>query len=818
MDPLPDTAGTSAPAPPAPPWRRRLTGPATVALVLAGFWGLMQASLWRKSPTFDELGGPTAGYTYWRCNDYRLDPEAGNLPQRVMALPLLSDRFRFPALSGEHWRTADVWSLAFDWFYNLGNDADAMMRRARAASGLMAVALGALVWFWSRRLFGPWGGLLSLLLFVLNPSILANGALATTDTAVSLFFLAAVGALWALLHRLTTGRLFLSAVVTAALFVTKMSAPLLVPMALALVAARLLSGRPLPVAVGPWRGTMVRRGPQAAAFAGAAAVHVLVAAAVIWASFGFRFNAVAGADAAHGQLFRRWEVLLGKPDPLTLLGDLDLSDGQKAAVNQMTSDFEMAVSRWTPERLAALATIRQKILTPAQNRALDEKMAAPPPTLIAQIIDSLRRHRVLPEAYLYGQCSVLRFSNLRNAFLNGEVSLTGWRWFFPYTLLVKTPLPVFGVLALAVAAAAVRRKRTAEPATGSALYETLPLWILLGSYWSVAVMGHLNIGHRHLLPTFPPMFVLAGVAAYWLDGWLGAGRADRSAAGTTAGRVAGVTLGGLIAALALAMAWCFPNYLAYFNSLAGGPAHAYRHLVDSSLDWGQDLPGVQRYLERHKVTGPVYLSYFGIGSPNYYLSPAHHVRYLYSFLGQDFQSPLVAVDLPIDRAAAQLAELLRQLPDYTETAEARLGDNLVKIVLLKKAAALRLTAGTYFISASMLQPVMYQVQGPLGPWNARYEEGYQRICASVKPLLLTDDPQVRLATLQQHPLSEWELTLTYFEMCRLARLTAYLRQREPDDNVNYSILVFRLTEADLARALEGPPPELGRDIVRETLQ
>ncbi len=816
MDPLPDTAETSAPAPPAPLGWRRCTGPATVAIVLAGFWVLMQASLWRKSPTFDELGGVTAGYSYWHFNDYRLDPEAGNLPQRVMALPLLSGRFRFPALNGEHWRRADVWSLAYDWFYNLGNDADAMMRRARAVSGLMAVALGALVWFWSRRLFGPWGGLLSLLLFALNPTILANGALATTDTAVSLFFLAAIAGLWALLHRLTTGRLLLSAGATAALFVTKMSAPLLVPMALALVAARLLRGRPLPVAVGPWRGTIGGRGRQAAAFAGAAGLHLLVGVVVIWAGFGFRFNAVAGADDRQGQLFRRWEVMLGKPDPLTLLGELDLSNAQKAAVDQLAGGLELQTDRWTPARLAVLAAIQQKILTPAQNRTLDEKLSAPPPTLIARIMDFLRRHRALPEAYLYGLSSVFRFSHLRNAFLNGEVSLTGWRWFFPYTFLVKTPLPVFGVLALALAAAVARRKRPGGGA-GPAFYETLPLWILLGSYWAVAIAGHLNIGHRHILPTFPPMFVLAGAAAWWLEGWLGAGRAERSAAGTPAGRVAGVALGGLVAALAAGMAWCFPNYLAYFNSIAGGPAHAYRHLVDSSLDWGQDLPGVARYLDRHQVTGPVYLSYFGIASPNYYLPPARHVRYLYSFLGQDFQPPMVALDLPVDRAATQLAELRRRLPDFTEAAEALLGDNLVKVVLLKKAAALRLTAGTYFISASMLQPVMYQVQGPLGPWNARYEDGYQQLCAAVKPLL-TDDPQVRLATLQLHPLPEWQLTLTYYEMCRLARLTAYLRQREPDDNVDHSILVYRLTETDMARALDGPPPELGRDIVKETLQ
>ena len=32
-----------------------------------------------------------------------------------------------------------------------------------------------------------------------------------------------------------------------------------------------------------------------------------------------------------------------------------------------------------------------------------------------------------------------------------------------------------------------------------------------------------------------------------------------------------------------------PNYLAYFNALASGPAGGYRYLVDSNLDWGQNM-------------------------------------------------------------------------------------------------------------------------------------------------------------------------------------------------------------------------------------
>ena len=45
-----------------------------------------------------------------------------------------------------------------------------------------------------------------------------------------------------------------------------------------------------------------------------------------------------------------------------------------------------------------------------------------------------------------------------------------------------------------------------------------------------------------------------------------------------------------------------------------------------------------------------------------------------------------------------------------------------------------------------------------------------------------------------------------FERYRFARLAAYLRRREPDDSIGYSILVYQLTDADVARALDGPPP------------
>src|SRR5207248_8377210 len=50
---------------------------------------------------------------------------------------------------------------------------------------------------------------------------------------------------------------------------------------------------------------------------------------------------------------------------------------------------------------------------------------------------------------------------------------------------------------------------------------------------------------------------------------------------------------------------------------AGGPAEGYRHLVDSNLDWGQDLPSLKRRLDALGSRRPV-LAYFGEAPPGAY--------------------------------------------------------------------------------------------------------------------------------------------------------------------------------------------------------
>jgi len=48
-----------------------------------------------------------------------------------------------------------------------------------------------------------------------------------------------------------------------------------------------------------------------------------------------------------------------------------------------------------------------------------------------------------------------------------------------------------------------------------------------------------------------------------------------------------------------------PHWLSYFNELAGGPLGGPEHLLDSNIDWGQDLLFLKKWQERHPEAQPL---------------------------------------------------------------------------------------------------------------------------------------------------------------------------------------------------------------------
>jgi len=195
----------------------------------------------------------------------------------------------------------------------------------------------------------------------------------------------------------------------------------------------------------------------------------------------------------------------------------------------------------------------------------------------------------------------------RAAFLCGEYSVDGWWWYFPFTFAVKTPLTT--LLGLAAAGALLARGR----GHGLSAQRWLPLAVLTGVYGLAAIATPLNIGHRHLLPLHLPAFILLGA--------LVPRRMPGEAASRPVPRLAWGLAGLVLAGSVWTCGRTFPHYLGHFNGLVTR-SQAYRCLVDSNVDWGQELPRLAAWLtDRPEIGGrkePAFVAYFGMGDLGYY--------------------------------------------------------------------------------------------------------------------------------------------------------------------------------------------------------
>lgn len=153
--------------------------------------------------TGDENAHLTGGYSYWTLHDYRLHPENGNLAQRWVALPLLSQDLSFPPAATPGWSAGAYWPVSDRFLYESGNDLPRLLAAGRFMNALLGGALVLVVFGWSRSLFGPRGGWISAVLAAFCPHLLAHAGLANSDLTISLAFPLALLAWWRLLQRVT---------------------------------------------------------------------------------------------------------------------------------------------------------------------------------------------------------------------------------------------------------------------------------------------------------------------------------------------------------------------------------------------------------------------------------------------------------------------------------------------------------------------------------------------------------------------------------------------------------------------------------------
>ena len=571
---------------------RRMGAP---ALLLVCF-GLLVFSVQMKSPTADEQNHIARGLAYLRTGDLRLSQEHPPGANAWEAWPLLLDPSIVLPLDSPSWADGEWYGFADQLLWQANDRPQAMVFATRVPVMWLTLILAALVYRWGKELAGEGlgkkrAGLLAMALVVLEPNLLAHGRLTTTDMAVTCLSYAAMYSLWRALRadpRPAWGRWAAVGTILGLALLTKFSALVLLPVM----------------------------------------VLILALAVVVRARGPYLHGRAAQVSKEHlGTTDQSTTLLFAESVPVGLPGRVARDDRRRWLLLLFLLAIACALVVWAGYRFTWGPI------------SLLGGLSGPAPAYWAGIETILRRT-----------------GGGSTAFLAGRVSETGWWYYFPVAFLLKTPLPTLFLLLLSRGRWAWRwvRGRTVKP-------RLMPLdWLCLGlpalAFWGMALAGGFNIGYRHVLPSLPLLYTLAGV---WLGDVLhfragenprtgsagspalACGASDQPAeeGGTRRGAVVGLytcpgiaarcrgarpTRGlhsylvvGLLAWLAVSTLSIAPDYLAFFNLFAGGPAGGYRYLVDSNLDWGQDLPGLARYVEQQGLDR-IYLSWFGAAHPEAY--------------------------------------------------------------------------------------------------------------------------------------------------------------------------------------------------------
>jgi len=202
----------------------------------------------------------------------------------------------------------------------------------------------------------------------------------------------------------------------------------------------------------------------------------------------------------------------------------------------------------------------------------------------------------LPADYVRGIDTQKRdFESNFWSYLRGEWRKGGWWYYYLYALAVKMPLGLWALVSWSLALTLFRH------ASSAPWQDELTLW-LPAAVILVLVSSQTGFNHhmRYVLPIFPYVIISTSKLA-----WFFTARHWKASV-----LVLGLVLWFLGSSLAV-----YPHSMSYFNEAAGGPEHGSEHLIDSNIDWGQDLLFLKTWLDQHPEARPLGLAYYNLIDP-----------------------------------------------------------------------------------------------------------------------------------------------------------------------------------------------------------
>ncbi len=522
------------------------------ALLLATIFCLHVFSAQQESQTIDEAVHLTAGVSYVTTGDFRLNPEHPPLIKELAALPVILAGAKFP-ITSTNWKTWNQYALGSEFLYHNILSHQTILLLGRLPIILLSVLLGWWIFRTSREVFGDVGGLLSLTLYTFDPGFLAHGHYITTDLGFTALSFWTVLRLRKLLHQPTQRHLIIFALALWCAAMSKFTIlAFLIVLGIVFVLLKIQTPR--------HPSLQFKRGFKIVL------ISLPFLALLTWTFYGF-------------------DVRRRIDDPRI-----------KELYNQ---------------RIDYLAKTDISTTSPLVRFVLDN--VGNTNTTLGAWIDRTSTMSVPGYAFFRGTIAVIGHSiGGQEAYLHGQFSDTGWWYYFPVALLIKTPFPTLfafiGIYVMAIAWLLNQRKKNQS---WLIVYRQIDqTWLLFLSipiiYLGISMGSHLNLGWRHIMPMYPYLFVLTGFFGSKI--FLSQRRSYLSLPIF------------LVIGILLTQVTTWPKNIGYFNSLVGGSTNGQSWLLDSNLDWGQDLPKLSRWMEQNNLT-TLPLAYYGWADVASFITP-----------------------------------------------------------------------------------------------------------------------------------------------------------------------------------------------------
>ena len=523
---------------------------------------LLAYSGYVHSPTLNEPGHLVAGISHWKFRRFELYRVNPPLVRMVAAIPVILSGYE------EDWSAfhdspgaRPVFEIGEEFIVANGERSFLLFLLARWSCIPFSWVGAIACYLWARDLYGQSAGVLACSLWCFSPTIIAHGSLITADAHATALGIAACYSFWRWLKKPTWLQVSLTGIVLGLAELAKTTLIVFYPIWPLMWLVYRISGK-YKMRPSDWLREL-----------GMLLLRMLIGLYVLNLGYGFE-NSGMKLKEFHfvSKLFAGQESIdFGR---------------QNTSSDTQTSDAASPHNRFSNNWIGNL----------------------PVP---------------FPKNYMLGIDIQQRdFENYaRPSYLRGEWKSEGWWYYYLYAALIKVPLGVWGLCVILVMHCLVVMRNDVRAITSIG-----DIVVLLFPAFTILIIVSSKTGFsehfRYILPCFPFFFIwISNVSTFINNKCFSTLKLDILNKSCNLGLCLPNAALPLLIVFFITWTfssslWIYPHSLGYFNEAVAGPLGGPRHLLGSSVDWGQDLRYLIWWDANREDNKQLYLAYFGECKPS----------------------------------------------------------------------------------------------------------------------------------------------------------------------------------------------------------